>query len=350
MTDPNTDGGRLTRWAELRRRCAGTFGPFAALALVVALFAAADVAKHGEYQSFLTVDNFLTMAQQATIVATAALGMTLIVLTGGIDLSAGVAMGLATTAMAYVLRDNGNVPAALAVSIGVGMSAGLVNALIITSLRIVPFIVTLGSMSVFIGLGKRLAGSSAITPPRDAVPGWLRKFNTYDVMNPWLIENVVPNFAPAVWVFLVLAALMGVVLHRTVFGRYIFAVGSNEATARLCGINVNAVKIATYTLAGLFVGIAGIMSFARLSGSEPNAGRGKELEIIAAVVVGGVSLSGGRGGVLGVIAGALLLVVITSGASLLGFPDYVRDLAMGTIIVAAVAVDQYRVRRLAGSA
>lgn len=350
MTDSSSGNGNSKRGGALRRQLAGSLGPFAALAVVVALFAAVDFWKYGADQTFLTVDNFLTTAQQATIVATASLGMLLIVLTGGIDLSAGVAMGLSTTAMAYILRDSGNVPLALAASIGVGLLTGFVNGLLITGLRVVPFIVTLGTMSVFLGLAKRLGDSSSITPDRKTVPEWLRRFITYDVEHPWLIEYVLPNLAAAVWVFLALAAVLAVILHRTVFGRYIFAVGSNEATARLCGINVTAVKIATYTLAGLFVGIAGIMNFARLSGSEPGGGRGKELEIIAAVVVGGVSLSGGRGGVLGPIAGAQLLVVISSGATLLELQDYVRDLTLGAIIVAAAAIDQLRIRRLAGSA
>jgi len=138
------------------------------------------------------------------------------------------------------------------------------------------------------------------------------------------------------------------VLRSTVFGRYVFAVGSNEQTARLCGINVTAMKIAVYTLAGLFVGIAGILQFARLSNGNPTSGRGLELSIIAAVVVGGASLSGGRGSVLGTMAGALLMVVINVGCTALGLRSAWQDVTLGTIIFVAAAFDQLRQRRLSG--
>ena len=128
-------------------------------------------------------------------------------------------------------------------------------------------------------------------------------------------------------------------------GRYVFAVGSSEATARLCGINIAAVKVVIYTLAGLFVGIAGMMQFARLKIGNPTSGLGMELKIIAAVVVGGAGLNGGRGTVLGTIAGAVLMVIISTGCTLLEFRDAVQDIAVGAIIVAAVAIDEFRKRR-----
>ena len=143
------------------------------------------------------------------------------------------------------------------------------------------------------------------------------------------------------------AVLMAAMLKYTIFGRYIFAVGSNEATARLCGINIRLVKIGVYTLAGLFVGAAGILQFTRLTSGDPTGGVGLELKIIAAVVIGGGSLSGGRGSILGTIAGAAIMVVIASGCNILGISNSIQDIVIGAIIIAAVTLDQFRQRRLA---
>jgi ribose/xylose/arabinose/galactoside ABC-type transport system permease subunit len=153
--------------------------------------------------------------------------------------------------------------------------------------------------------------------------------------------------APGVWIMLAMAASLSLVLRYTVFGRYVFALGSNEQTARLCGINVSALKLAVYTLSGLFVGLAGVYQFAKLKVGNPTSGIGLELRVIAAVVIGGASLSGGRGTVLGTLTGALLMQTISSGCTQLGVTNPVQDIILGAIIVAAVMVDQIRQRRAA---
>jgi ribose/xylose/arabinose/galactoside ABC-type transport system permease subunit len=152
--------------------------------------------------------------------------------------------------------------------------------------------------------------------------------------------------ASGVWVALALAAALALMLRFTVLGRHIFAIGSNEAAARLCGINVRRVKLTVYALAGLFAGIAGIYNFSELSQGDPTSGMGFELRVIAAVVIGGASLSGGRGSVLGALTGAALMATITSGCTQLGLPNPIQDIIVGLIIVAAVTVDQLRQRRL----
>ena len=144
-----------------------------------------------------------------------------------------------------------------------------------------------------------------------------------------------------------MAVVLSLVLRYTVFGRYVFALGSNEQTARLCGLNVPALKVAVYTLGGLFIGLAGVYQFAKLKVGNPTSGVGLELKVIAAVVIGGASLSGGRGTVLGTLTGALLMQTIASGCTQLGLSNPVQDIILGVIIVAAVTVDQIRQRRAA---
>jgi ribose/xylose/arabinose/galactoside ABC-type transport system permease subunit len=153
-------------------------------------------------------------------------------------------------------------------------------------------------------------------------------------------------FAPVVWLLLALAVVVAAMLKYTVFGRHVFAIGSNEATARLCGINVPATRIAVYTLAGLFVGMAGLLQFSRLTVGDPTSGTGKELPVIAAVVIGGGSLSGGRGSILGTLTGALIMQVISSGCVAIRQPNHVQEIIIGVIIVAAVTIDQVRQRRM----
>jgi ribose transport system permease protein len=242
-----------------------------------------------------------------------------------------------------VFNAQATAPLALAMALAAGMTAGLLNGLLISSLRVIPFIVTLGTMTIYLGLGNLLAGSIPIRPSTQyQVPDALTEIikNTPDAF--YL------GFPYGVWLALLLALLLAVVLRWSVFGRYVFALGSNEATARLCGVNVAAYKVAVYTLAGLFVGVAGVYQFSRLQAGDPQSGLGMELRIIAAVVIGGGSLSGGRGTVLGTLTGAAIMAVIASGCTQLEVPNPVQNIILGAIIVAAVTVDQFRQRRWSG--
>jgi ribose transport system permease protein len=322
-----------------------TAGPLLAVLLVVALFAAADYFKTGR-DSFLTVGNFRNMASQAAPVAVAALGMTLIIIAGGIDLSAGTALALCATVLAWFLRADYSPTVSVLAALATGCATGMLNGVLISLLRVVPFIVTLGTMTIYLGLGKVIAGDVPVRPSlKTQVPEWMQQFASALPRPAWIVEGVFPNFATAVWMTLLLAAALAVVLRYSVFGRHVFAIGSNPATARLCGVNVTAVKIAVYTLAGLFVGIGGLYQFCKLSTGNPTSGTGMELKIIAAVVIGGGSLSGGRGSVLGTLAGAAMTVVITSGCTMLGLSNSVQDIIIGVVIIVAVSLDQWRERR-----
>jgi ribose transport system permease protein len=351
--DPRDRGWGLRR--PLSQAFRGAAGPLVALALIVLVFALGDWLQGGN--TFLTLRNFHATSKSASSVAIAALGMTVIIIAGGIDLSAGTAIALSATVLAYCLEQNLPAPLAVVAGVATGCIAGFTNGVLISCLRVVPFIVTLGTMTIYLGLAKIIAKDTTVRPLPRQIPHWLPDLVT-SRPRPlgWAIDLspvrrypddfiIWPNFAAGVWLMLALAVVLALVLRYTVFGRHVFAVGSNEATARLCGINVPLIKIAVYTLSGLFMGLAGMYQFAVLSTGEPTSGVGMELEIIAAVVIGGGSLRGGRGSVLGTLVGAAMMAVIASGSNQLGLLNPVQDVLIGVIIIAAVTLDQFRQRR-----
>jgi ribose/xylose/arabinose/galactoside ABC-type transport system permease subunit len=327
-------------------------GPFVALALVVGVFTVADNLQQ-DGGRFATLRNAQTILVQSATVAMAALGMTMIIISAGIDLSAGTAMALSGTVLAWVLREQyappvGGIPVeiyaptlAVGAGIGTGCLAGLANGMLISRLRIVPFIVTLGTMTIYLGLAKLVGNNTMVRPNPHDVPDWIRQLLSTRPPYEWMV------FSPGVWLLAMMAIVVAAVLRYTVFGRHVFAIGSSEATARLCGINVTRTRVLVYTIAGFFVGLAGLFQFSRLTVGDPTSGTGKELPIIAAVVIGGGSLNGGRGSILGTLTGALIMQVISSGCTALRQPNPIQEIIIGCIIIAAVTVDQFRQRRLA---
>ena len=332
-------------------------GPFLALGVVILFFAAADFIQGGN--TFLSTPNLRALSKQIAPIAVAALGMTIIIIAGGIDLSAGTTIALCATVLAWSLKEDvgmllfqGESIAAttqhpftpwiaILLTILTGCLCGFLNGALISFLRVVPFIVTLGTMTFFLGLAKIVANESTVRPDRsEQIPQWLVNF--LSIRESALIFG----FPAGVWLALVLSLLLAAILRYAVFSRYLFAIGSNESTARLCGINVTWNKIGIYTLAGFFIGVAGIYQFSLLSAGNPTSGIGLELKIIAAVVIGGGSLSGGRGSVLGTFTGAAIMAVIASGCTLLGLSNPVQEIIIGVIIVVAVSVDQIRRARL----
>lgn len=303
-------------------------GPLLGLFVVMVLFAALAPDR------FLSLYNFKTVATQTVIVGLGAIGMTYVMISGGIDLSIGSVIALVSVVTAVLLRDGHGEIVALLGGLTVGAAVGALNGLIVTRLEIVPFIATLGTMGVARGVAKWLADEQTVR----AQAGWLADLMKKTPDPAWLL------FARGVWITLGLAALMTLVLRRTVVGVHTFAVGSNEATARLCGVPVKRVKLLVYTLAGLFGGIAGVMQFGRLTVGDPTTAFGLELDVIAAVVIGGGSLSGGRGSIAGALLGAFFMSVLANGCTLTGVPTYVQEILVGSIIVVAVALDGIRRR------
>jgi ribose transport system permease protein len=341
---------RTSGWSpSIRRYCgltASALGPLVALGIVVFVFAAAD-AWQGGLGNFWSLGSLRLVAVQTVTIAVAALGMTMIIIAGGIDLSAGTALALSGTVCALMFKHEFGPLASLSAAIACGGACGALNGVLTSMLRLVPFIITLGTMTIFLGIGKSIAeDGGTITPPMHAVPEWLETMVTQSPASPWIAWPLLPNFAWGVWLACGLAVLVALILHRTLLGRYVYAIGSNEATARLCGIPVPQIKVLVYALAGCLVGIAGIYQFARLSKGDATSGMGLELKIIAAVVIGGGSLSGGRGSVVGTLCGATIMSVIGHGCTALGLENQVEDILLGMIIVAAVYVDHLRQQRL----
>jgi ribose/xylose/arabinose/galactoside ABC-type transport system permease subunit len=288
--------------------------------------------------SFLTGQNMETILRQTTITGIAALGMTMIIISGGIDLSVGSIIALSTVVVALFLKTGADPLIAALGGIAAGAVCGLLNGLLITRLKVVPFIVTLGTLLIVRGAAKGLAKEQKI----DADLTWLNRLtDQLGADERWMI---VP---PGVWIMLILAAAVAALLKYTRLGRHTIAVGSNEQTARLCGVVVNRVKVIVYTLSAGLAGLAGLMQFSRLSVGDPTVANGAELDVIAAVVIGGGSLSGGEGSVLGSLVGALIMNVIRAGCSQMGYPTWVQQIVTGCIIILAVALDSFRQRRAA---
>lgn len=287
---------------------------------------------------FLTVETFRATANQTVAVGIAAMGMTMIIISGGIDLSVGSVIALSSVVTAWFLRAGwGPLPAAGA-GVLVGSLCGLLNATMITRLKVVPFIATLGMWGFARGLAKGIASEQKI----DAPAGWLG--NSVLIRNPdpsWLLVS------PGVWAMILLAMAVWALLRYTALGRHIFAIGSNETTARLCGIRVERVKLYLYSIAGLATGLAGVMQFSRLTVGDPTTAMGSELDVIAAVVIGGGSLAGGEGSVFGSLIGALIMAFLRTGCTLVGVPTWIQEMIIGAVIVLAVALDHVRRRSTA---
>ena len=303
-------------------------GPFVGLLLVVAFFALAS----GAPDRYLSGNNLRVVLAQTVIVAVGAIGMTLVIVGGGIDLSVGSVIALTGVLCALGLRDGWPPSAAVLAAVLLGGVVGLVNALAITRLRVVPFIATLGMLGVARGAAKWLASQTTV----DAPPTWVNELAVTFPPVPGMV------FAPAVWIALGLAVLMAFVLRRTVFGRRVFALGSSEPAARACGIDTDRLKLAIYGTAGLLFGLAGVVQMSRLRQGDPTVANGTELDVIAAVVIGGGSLNGGEGSILGSMVGALVMAFLRNGSQQMGWPTYVQEILIGVIIVVAVAVDRWR--------
>lgn len=279
---------------------------------------------------FLTTKNLLNVLLQASINLVVAVGMTFVITSGGIDLSVGSIVAVAGMVMADLVSRKWGLEVAVPAALLVGTLCGMLNGVLITRLRLPPFIVTLGTMSIFRGV-------ALIYNDGKPLYGLAQK-----VLK--VISGDVASIPIPVIIALVVALLAHFVLRHTVIGEYTTAIGGNEETTRLSGIDVRRYKVIIYSLSGLMCGLAGVILTARLSAAEPIAGVMYELDAIAATVMGGTSLTGGEGTIFGTLIGALLMGVLRNGLNLLNIQSYYQQLVIGAVIVLAVAVDKLRKR------
>jgi ribose transport system permease protein len=287
----------------------------------------------------LKQSNLLNIADQTAIYAIIAIGMTMVIITAGIDLSVGSLMALASVTTALVLRDFGQgadsgiatVVLALAAGMGICAAAGLFNGLMITAFGIPSFIVTLAMMLMASGLAFRLAGGESISGLPPAVR-WIGSERTIGVPN-------------SVWLMLALYVVAHIVMSRMVFGRYVYAIGGNTEAARLSGVPVKRIQLSVFTICGALAGLGGIVLMSRLGAGDPKFGKEYELDVIAAVVVGGTSLMGGRGKILGTLIGAFIIAVIKNGMNLTNVGTFDQKIVLGAVLLGAVLLDTLKRRR-----
>ncbi len=281
---------------------------------------------------FLTAVNLSSLARQTAVINIIALGMTMVIITGGIDLSVGSAAALAGLFGTMAIKAGQPIPVAILIGIGAGLLCGLFNGLVITRFRINPFIVTLGTLEAYRGITLVISKGLPISEMPESFS--------------FLGDGNLLGIPVSLWVLAVCALIMHFLLENTKLGRYAFAIGSNEAAAYYAGVPIKFHLASVYTIAGALAGLAGMVEASRLMTGQPTAGQGYELQAIAAVVIGGGSLQGGEGSVLGTLIGAFIIGLLSNGSDLLGVNPYWQQVIIGGVIIAAVGFDEYRKRRL----
>jgi ribose transport system permease protein len=279
-------------------------------------------------RDFLTVGNVLDVTRQVSINALISFGMTLTILLGGIDLSVGSILAVASVLTALLMKAGWDAPLATLIGILAGALMGAVNGLVIARGKVAPFIATLGLMTLLRGVALVLSNGSPIS-------GFTSYF--FALQGGGYVAHLVP--IPVVWM-LVMFVLFWFVLTKTVFGRHVYATGGNEDAARLSGVKTDGVQVVVYTISGAMAALAGMILTSRLDSAQPTAGAGYELDAITAVVLGGTSLAGGRGWIFGTLIGALLIGVLNNGLNLMGVSSFYQQVIKGSVILLAVLLDR----------
>ncbi len=338
MSDPQTSTvqAMATTQKEAGGRFSGAQQKIWAFASLIVLLVAFSIAS----PNFMQTSNILAILQATSVNGILAVAATLVIITGGIDLSVGTLMTFTAVIAGVVLTYWGMpLPVGVLAAIGIGACCGLTSGTIIAKMKVPPFIATLGMMLILKGLSLVMSGTRPIyfndTPSFPMI-------STGSFVGDIFPSLPIPN---GVIILFIVAGIASYILGRTVLGRYCFALGSNEEAARLSGVNVDAWKMAIYALSGAICGIAGLVIASRLNSAQPALGQGYELEAIAAVVIGGTSLSGGRGTILGTVIGALIMSVLLNGLRILSIPQEWQTVVTGSIIIAAVYADMIRRNR-----
>jgi ribose transport system permease protein len=299
----------------------GILGALGLMLLVLAVF----------IPQFRDLQNITNITRNFSFVGIVAMGMTLVILTGGIDLSVGSVWGMTAVVVAFLLTHGWPVPLAILVSLLAAAGIGLMNGLCITRLKMSPFVPTLATLSIARSFALIVTHGRPISIFGEEYQSflWLGGGDILGVPNPFII-------------FCLIAGFFWILLSRTVWGRYVYAVGGNEKTARLTGLRVDRLKIIVYILSALVAGVAGIVQYSYLSSVTADLGTGQELAVIAATVIGGANLAGGEGTVLGTVIGAIILEVLRNGLLLFGIDPYWQGVFVGAVIILAVSIDYFR--------
>ncbi len=307
------------------------FLPFISLLLLCLLIPAGEYWLLDKNPVFFTANNLSAIARQTAVITIMAMGMTMVMVSGAIDLSVGSIVGLTGVVGAMAMVAGASTVTGLLVCIAIGAACGLFNGAAVTTLKIPAFIVTLGTMGIFRGLGLYICDGNAVTGIPSSF-GFLAEQSYFGLPLPLLIV-------------ILIALLIHFTLSRTRMGRYCYAMGSNLEAARYAGIRTSRYQIIYYVILGGLAGLAGAVETARLVTGQPNGGEGYELNVIAAVVIGGGSLNGGQGTVVGTIIGSLIMGVLANGGNLLQISPFIQKIIIGTVIIAAVTFDEFQRRR-----
>lgn len=313
--------GKVTEAKPRRLGIGQKLGPLAGLFAIVLVVSIME-------PDFLTLNNLFNILRQVSINALIAFGMTFVILTGGIDLSVGSILALSSAFVAGLMTDGTSALIAVMAGLIVGAVMGALNGMVISLGKVAPFIATLATMTIFRGLTLVYTDGKPITGLSQG--GWFELFGRGYF---WI-------FPVPVLTMLIAFAVLYFILKKTTFGRYTYAIGGNEEAAKLMGIQVNKVKIMIYSLSGLMAALAGIILTSRLNSAQPTAGTSYELDAIAAVVLGGTSLSGGRGWIVGTLIGALIIGTLNNGLNLLGVSSFFQLVVKGLVILFAVLADR----------
>ncbi|MFN0085164.1 MAG: ABC transporter permease [Blastocatellia bacterium] len=312
------------------------FLPFISLILLCALIPACEYFLLDRNPVFLTSNNLAAIARQTAVITIMAMGMTMVMVAGGIDLSVGSIIGLAGVLGSLSMKGGAPVAAGVLTCILVGAACGWLNGLGAARLGIPAFIVTLGAMGIYRGLALYISEGNAVV----GLP------QGFAQLAEWNLAGVVPL---PLLIVIAIALIVHFALGHTRLGRYCYAMGSNIEAARYAGIRVSAYQIFYYVALGALSGLAGAIESSRTVTGQPNGGEGYELNVIAAVVIGGGSLSGGQGTVIGTIVGSLIMGVLANGGNLLQISPFIQRIIIGAVIVLAVTFDEYQRRRFESS-
>lgn len=316
---------------------------FAALFSLLVLIAAFSVTS----DAFFSIGNAMTVSLQTTSIAFLGVGVTVVILTGGIDLSVGSVLALSGTVAGLLVKDGWPVYAGMAVGVLVGTLCGIINGLVVTRLKLAPFIATLGMMMIARGVALQLTGAAPVSQLGEEF-GELGNgafFRMIEKGANGLPHMIFPGIPYPVVMMIIVAIIVAFILRRLSIGRHVYAVGSNEEASRLAGVNVRQTKMFAYAVSGFLAGITGIVLMSRLVTAQPNEGVMYELDAIAAAVIGGTSLMGGVGTISGTMIGAFVIGILRNGLNMNGVSSFIQQIIIGCVIIGTVYVDHLRNRR-----